>query len=158
VTEPDATLPVVDAGRGEALAKQLARLAAELTVHTSAGAEPVMRLPDGSRRPRPTVLSTADPRHPAVGLELPFPFVVVAPWRPEGNDNQLGDALVVNLLTDDDDLLSRAVADPSISKVTRGRTLPWDSAPGIPHEGNLSLFLLQPKGVVSTGASDRALA
>jgi hypothetical protein len=104
------------------------------------------------------VLSTADPRHPAVGLELPFPFVVVAPWRPEGNDNQLGDALVVNLLTDDDDLLSRAVADPSISKVTRGRTLPWDSAPGIPHEGNLSLFLLQPKGVVSTGASDRALA
>ena len=50
------------------------------------------------------------------------------------------------------------MADPSIRKVTCGLTLPWDSTAGIPHEGNLSLFLLQSKGVVSTGTRDHALA
>lgn len=158
VTAPDATLPVVDAARAEALTRQLTTLAEELTVHTKAGPNPVVRLADGSHRPLPTVLSTADPRHPALGLELPFPFVIVAPWQRADGVGPLGGALVSNLLTDDAELVSEAVADPSTRKVTRGLTLPWDTVPGIPHEGNLSLFLLRPKGVVSTGARDHALA
>ncbi|MFC4148107.1 aldehyde dehydrogenase family protein [Micromonospora mangrovi] len=157
VTAVDATLPVVDAVRAESLTRQMTGLAGELTVHT-AGGGPVVRLDDGSYRPVPTVLSTTDPRHAAVGVELPFPFVVVAPWQREDGAAPLGGALVVNLLTDDVGLRADAVADPTIRKVTWGLTLPWDSAPGIPHEGNLSMFLLQAKGVVSTGARDHALA
>ncbi|MEU8373016.1 aldehyde dehydrogenase family protein [Micromonospora sp. NPDC048894] len=158
VTASDATLPVVDATRAEGLRRQLAGLTTGATVHTAAGADPLVRLPDGSHRPLPTVLSTDDPRHPAVGVELPFPFVVVAPWRRADGVAALGDALVLNLVTDDVDLRAAAVADPSVRKVTCGLTLPWDSTPGIPHEGNLSLFLLQSKGVVSTGTRDHALA
>ncbi|WP_431916236.1 aldehyde dehydrogenase family protein [Micromonospora wenchangensis] len=159
VSAPDATLPVVDATRAEGLRRQLASLTGGgAVVHTAAGADPLVRLPDGSHRPLPTVLSTDDVRHPAVGVELPFPFVVVAPWRRTDGAAALGDALVLNLLTDDADLRAAVVADPSVRKVTCGLTLPWDSAPGIPHEGNLSLFLLKSKGVVTTGARDHALA
>lgn len=60
----------------------------------------------------------------------------------------LRDSLVLNLLTDREDVVDRAVREPSVRKVVRGTVLPWATVPGIPHDDNFTQFLLEPKGVI----------
>jgi hypothetical protein len=97
---------------------------------------------------RPLVLSADRADHPAVGTELPFPFVIVAPWSEGDGIAPLRQSLVLNLLTDRTDIADLAVREPTIRKVTRGTVLPWTAVPGIPHDGNYTQFLLEPKGIV----------
>ncbi|MDT0443830.1 aldehyde dehydrogenase family protein [Streptomyces johnsoniae] len=150
-TDGNATLLVADRARGEQIRARLAELRTELTDH-SARFEPggtVVPLPDGSVLLRPVVLSADRADHPAVGTELPFPFVVVAPWSPADGIAPLRDSLVLNLLTDREELVDAALREPSVRKVTRGTVLPWTAVPGIPHDDNYTQFLLEPKGVVA---------
>ncbi|MFF5975567.1 aldehyde dehydrogenase family protein [Streptomyces sp. NPDC012769] len=154
-TTAGATLLVADPERAERIRGQVAELraAAGVTDHSAAfdpaAAGTVVELADGSRLLRPLVLSVDRVDHPAVGTELPFPFVVVAPWAPADGVAPLRGSLVLNLLTDDEELVDAAVREPSVRKVTRGPVLPWTAVPGIPHDDNYTQFLLEPKGVVA---------
>ncbi|MTE19097.1 aldehyde dehydrogenase family protein [Streptomyces sp. TRM43335] len=149
-TDEQATLLVADRERAERIRRQVVALRAELTDHSARfdPGESVVELADGSFLLRPVVLSANRPDHPAVGTELPFPFVVVAPWSEADGVAPLRDSLVLNLLTDREDLVDAAVREPSVRKVTRGTVLPWTAVPGIPHDDNYTQFLLEPKGVV----------
>ncbi|WP_326686801.1 MULTISPECIES: aldehyde dehydrogenase family protein [unclassified Streptomyces] len=150
VTDPAAVLPVTGRERAGQLAAQVERLAGGLTDHSARfDARPLaVELADGSYCPRPVVLSAAGHDHPSVGAELPFPFVIVAPWEPADGTAPLRDSLALNLLTDRPGLLAGAVGEPSVRKVTTGTVPPWSTAPGIPHDGSFTGFLLEPKGVV----------
>jgi acyl-CoA reductase-like NAD-dependent aldehyde dehydrogenase len=150
-TDPSATLLVADRGRAERLRRQVADLRAQLIDHTAryVGEDWLVELDDGSFLLRPLVLSADRADHPAVGTELPFPFLVVAPWSEQDGFAPLSHSLVLNLLTDREKLVDQAVREPSVRKVTRGTVLPWTAVPGIPHDGNYTGFLLEPKGVVS---------
>ncbi|WP_030745014.1 arylcarboxylate reductase [Streptomyces sp. NRRL F-5135] len=154
-SDPKASLLVLERGRAEQLEHQIAALRETLDDHTARfdRHDPFVRLADGSFLPRPLVLSADRADHPALGTELPFPFVVVAPWREEDGIAPLRRSLVLNLLTPRRDLVGRALLEPSIRKVTTGTALPWTSAPGIPHDGSYTQFLLEPKGLVGDGAS-----
>lgn len=148
--DPKASLLVLERTRAEQLERQLAALRETLTDHTGRFDlhDPLVRLDDGSFLPRPLVLSADRADHPALGTELPFPFVVVAPWREEDGIAPLRQSLVLNLLTSRGDLIDRAVLEPSIRKITTGTALPWATPHGIPHDGNYTQFLLEPKGIV----------
>ena len=150
-TDPSATLLVVDRERAERLRRQMAELRAQLTDYTTryVGDDSIIELDDGSFLVRPLVLSADRADHPAVGTELPFPFLVVAPWSDVDGMGPLSRSLVLNLLTDRDNVVDQAVREPSVRKVTRGTVLPWTAVPGIPHDGSYTQFLLEPKGVVS---------
>lgn len=68
----------------------------------------------------------------------------------------LRESLVLNLLTEREDLAERALLEPTVRKVTRGTVLPWTAVPGIPHDDNYTQFLLEPKGVVSGDIDSKA--
>lgn len=150
-TAPGATLLVADRARAERIAAIVATLRAELTDHSARfdAAPTLVALPDGSFLLRPVVLSADRVDHPAIGTELPFPFVIVAPWSPADGVAPLRHSLVLNLLTGREDLVEAAVREPSVRKVTRGTVLPWAAVPGVPHDDSYTQFLLEPKGVVS---------
>ncbi|WP_137994288.1 aldehyde dehydrogenase family protein [Streptomyces vilmorinianum] len=150
-TEDEATLLVVDRARAEQIREQVAALRAQLTDHSVGfdSGDPVVELDDGSFLPRPVVLSADRADHPAVGTELPFPFVIVAPWTDADGVAPLRESLVLNVLTDREELVDEAVREPSVRKVTRGTVLPWTAVPGIPHDDNYTQFLLEPKGMVA---------
>ncbi|MFJ3900252.1 aldehyde dehydrogenase family protein [Streptomyces sp. NPDC090025] len=155
VTTAGATLLVADRERAERIRRQVDELRATPGVtdhsaaHDPAGSETVVELADGSQLLRPLVLSVDRVDHPAVGTELPFPFVVVAPWAPADGVAPLRESLALNLFTQDEELVDAAVREPSVRKVTRGPVLPWTAVPGIPHDDNYTQFLLEPKGVVA---------
>ncbi|GIH05144.1 aldehyde dehydrogenase [Rhizocola hellebori] len=146
-----AILPAIDAGRVDGFLRQLDGLRTGLTDHSAAlnAGDAFVKLDDGSFLARPLVMSTTDPHHPAVGLELPFPFVVVAPWESSSGAAPLRNSLVANLLTKQETVVEQALREPTIRKVTLGKVLPWSARPGVPHEGNFTQFLLEPKGVVT---------
>lgn len=150
-TDPEAVLLVADRNRAESIRAQLDGLREEMTDHTAAlrGADPLEELADGSFALHPVVLSTDRADHPATGTELPFPFLVVAPWSEEDGSAPLRNSLVLNLLTGSARLVEDALREPSVRKVTEGRVLPWTGGPGIPHDGSFTQFLLEPKGVLS---------
>lgn len=150
-TQDAATLLVVDRARAEQIREQVAGLRAQLTDHSARfdPADPVTELDDGSFLLRPVVLSADRADHPAVGTELPFPFVIVAPWTEADGVAPLRGSLVLNVFTDREGLVDEAVREPSVRKVTRGAVLPWTAVPGIPHDDNYTQFLLEPKGLVA---------
>ncbi|WP_033214944.1 aldehyde dehydrogenase family protein [Kitasatospora phosalacinea] len=147
-THPEAVLPVFPATQAARLRQTLADLErAGLRRHTAAdGPAP---LPDGTWVGRPVVLSTGDPDHPAIGTELPFPFVVVAPYAPAAGPRQFGRTLVLSLHSDDPDLPDAALAEPGVRRVVVGGAPPWTGAPQLPHDGSLLDFLLEPKALLS---------
>lgn len=156
VTHPDAVLPAVSAVTAAALRNSLAKLvAAGLADHSSGcyGGDPFTPSADGSFIARPVILSTKNPEHQLLGTELPFPFAVVAPWR--GGIAALRDSLVVNLVGVDSDLIEPTLAEPTVRKVVVGLVAPWESRPGLPHDGSLISFLLEPKALVRNGGSQR---
>jgi hypothetical protein len=158
-TDPQAVLPVMERARAQGMAQQLEALYGRLKDHTTQLSGPTfVEFDDGSTAVRPVVLSTDDPQDPAIGLELPFPFVVVAPWDHASGVGQLRGSLVANLLTRREGLIDAALREPTIRKVTRGLVKPWAAKPGIPHDGNYTQFLLEPKGLVDADSAfvDRA--
>lgn len=149
--DAEATLLVLDRARAEATRRAMEKLATELTDHSTPlyDGDFLVDLGDGSYLPRPMVFAADHADHPALGTEYGFPFVVVAPWRPGDGQRPLSPALVLNLLTEDDDLAEQALLDPGVRKVTRGPVHPWERhVAGMPHDGDYTAFLLDAKGLV----------
>lgn len=145
---PDAVLPTVSAEQAAQLRQTVAGLEQAGLRRHSADGGPVP-LHDGSYAARPVVLSTSDPRHPAIGTELPFPFVVITPWSAADGLEPFGPTLALSVFSDDLDLPSAALAEPRIRRVVVGGTAPWTSGPELPHDGSLTGFLLEPKAFLS---------
>jgi hypothetical protein len=138
VTSPDAVLPAVSPSVAGTVRERLAQLLASgLTDHSGHGADPFTTAADGSLVARPVVLSGV------AEVELPFPFVVVTPWQERDGLEPLRNSLVLNVLGE-----SAAVREPTIRKVVYGTVLPWTTAPGLPHDGSMTDFLLEPKTVL----------
>ncbi|MFD5479982.1 aldehyde dehydrogenase family protein [Streptomyces hawaiiensis] len=151
VLDPLAQLPAFLPAQARRLAAEVGRLtAAGLRHHpsTAGGPDGTVELPDGSHTLPSVVLSTTDPGRPEVGTELPFPFVVVAPWSPREGTDRLRDSLVLTLLGPVGDLPEQLVAEPTVRRLVIGVGDPWASAPGLPHDGSLGQFLLEPKAVI----------
>ncbi|WP_051969439.1 aldehyde dehydrogenase family protein [Kitasatospora azatica] len=151
VLDEQATLPATGEADGKALADHLAALTggATATDHSSAHHDSPLAHPgDGSTVLRPLVVSVTDGADPLVGTELGFPFVVVAPWRAEQGVRPLRDSLVVSLTGEHAGLAERVLREPSVRKVVTGLVRPWAGVPETPHDGSLSQFLLEPKGLV----------
>ncbi|WP_405009218.1 aldehyde dehydrogenase family protein [Kitasatospora sp. NBC_01539] len=144
----DAMLPTVSAEQAAQLRRTVAGLEEAGFRRHSADDGPVP-LPDGSYAARPVVLSTDDPRHPSIGTELPFPFVVVTPWSAADDLESFGRTLALSVFSDDPALPLAALAEPQIRRVVVGGTTPWTSGPELPHDGSLTGFLLEPKALLS---------
>jgi hypothetical protein len=146
---PDAVLPARELDEARQLDARVRELGGEDRSAPLYPDGPVADLGDGSAVLRPRVLLVDDSAHPAVGIELPLPFVVVAPWRPSLGTAPLRDSLVVALLGGDPEVLSdlaaRAIREPTVKKVVRGHVEPWWTRPGLPHEDSLAAFLLAEK-------------
>ncbi|XHM63829.1 aldehyde dehydrogenase family protein [Streptomyces nigra] len=145
---PDAVLPTVSAEQATHLRRTVEDLERAGLRRHSADAGPVP-LPDGSYAARPVVLSTSDPRHPALGTELPFPFAVVTSWSAADGLEPFGPTLALSVLSDDPGLPSAALAEPRIRRVVVGGADPWTTGPELPHDGSLTGFLLEPKVLLS---------
>ncbi|UFQ19065.1 MULTISPECIES: aldehyde dehydrogenase family protein [Streptomyces] len=146
--DPDALLPTFSTEQAAHLRRTVAALDQAGLRRHSASDGPVP-LPDGSSAGRPVVLSSTDPRHPAIGTELPFPFVVVAPWSAADGLAPFGRTLVLSVFSDDAGLPSTALLEPRIRRVVIGGATPWTSGPELPHDGSLTSFLLEPKALLS---------
>lgn len=153
VTNDTAQLPVVGAEVADGVRAQLAGLSEGLIDHSTPryGGDPLQKLADGSYAVRPIVLSTSDGTHPSVGIELVSPFVVVVPWRPSDGVAPLRDSLFLTLLTDNEELLAAAVAEPSVGDIIAGPVLPWATHASVP-EPLLTRLLTMEKRIFTRGA------
>lgn len=151
VLDPGAVLPVFTRTQADALRAALSRLAKDSFRNHSAGlyrGNPFIQVADGSFVARPVVLSISDPCHPFIGTELPFPFVVLAPWSADDGIVPLRDSLVLNLIGGTRNLVECAIREPSVRKVVVGSRAPWTSRADLPHDGSLTGFLLEPKALL----------
>ncbi|MEU4805760.1 aldehyde dehydrogenase family protein [Actinosynnema sp. NPDC023587] len=105
--------------------------------------------PDGGVVLGPAVFTVADPRDGLLGKELPFPCVWVAPWQRSDGAEPLRNSLVVNAITDDDELVEALLRDPTVQNVHVGAPTVHSDG-NLPHEGYLGDFLMRSKAVVST--------
>ncbi len=90
------------------------------------------------------VRSAADPK---VQRELPFPCVTVAPFDPREGYAALSGSLVVTVLSRQQDLIGRVLADASISNVYVGDIPTTWMDYRVPHDGYLADFLMCNRGV-----------
>ena len=147
---PDAVLPARSADDARRLDAQVRALGADDRSEPLYSDGPVTALGDGSAVLRPRVLQVDTVEHPAVGTELPLPFVVVAPWHPGLGIAPLRHSQSVVFLSDNTEALAaEALAEPSIAKVVRGAVPPWWTRPGLPHEDSLTSFLLAAKADIT---------
>jgi acyl-CoA reductase-like NAD-dependent aldehyde dehydrogenase len=142
-----ATLPTQNIDQAKALASYLAA--------TAAGATPVLgsdqvvaALTDGCAALRPAVHLMAKPDAAKLNVELPFPCVWVSPWSRSDGVDPLRHSLVINAITNDEELIDDLLAEPTIANVYRGQHPTYYGAPQIPHDGFLADFLMRNKGVI----------
>ena len=83
--------------------------------------------------------STSNCRSPASGSRRGRARDGIAPLR---------NSLVINAITDDDELIDELVNEPTVTNVYRGRHPTYYSAPHIPHDGFLADFLMRNKGFI----------
>jgi acyl-CoA reductase-like NAD-dependent aldehyde dehydrogenase len=105
-------------------------------------------LGDGSAVLRPAVFQVDDAGAPQTGVELGFPLVWVAPWSSADGVQPLRNTLVLTAITQDDQLVDRLVAEPSIRNVYAGDHPTYWMRPGVPHDGYLAEFLMRTKAVI----------
>ena len=142
-----AILPTQNVEQATALANYLAA--------TSAGTTPVLgadqvvaALTDGCAAMRPAVHLMTQPDVTKLNVELPFPCVWVSPWSRSDGIAPLRHSLVINAITNDDNLIDDLLVEPTIANVYRGRHPTYYGAPEIPHDGFLADFLMRNKGVI----------
>lgn len=139
---PDSELPSLPVKQARLLAKRVASLG---QLHSPPGGF-IAEMGDGTAVMRGVAVS-ADRQ--SAGVELPFPFVTVMPWRPEEGVAPARDSLALVLLGDAEKLAPEAFAEPAVRKVVTGHIDPWWTAPFLPHEGHLADFLLEGKAMLS---------
>jgi acyl-CoA reductase-like NAD-dependent aldehyde dehydrogenase len=140
-------LPIQTLDAATALASHLATLAAGSTALLGAD-QVVDPLGDGHAALRPAVHLLATPDVRKLNVELPFPCVWVAPWSRADWLEPLRHSLVINAVTDDEDLIDDLLAEPTIANVYGGRHPTHYTAPEIPHDGFLADFLMRNKGFI----------
>ncbi|WP_447035474.1 aldehyde dehydrogenase family protein [Streptomyces sp. DSM 118878] len=141
-----AVLPVCPLDRARALAAHLASVAAG--TRPWLGADDVVDdLGDGSAALRPAVHQVGAAGAAQLRVELPFPNVWVAPWTRADGTTALRDTLVLSALTRDRALIDALLAEPTIANVYVGDTPTHWMAPGVPHDGYLSDFLMRGKAL-----------
>jgi acyl-CoA reductase-like NAD-dependent aldehyde dehydrogenase len=150
IEDERATLPTQKVDQATALARYLAAVAAGTTPVLGAD-QVVASLADGCAALRPALHLLADPDVGKLNVELPFPCVWVSPWSRSNGVEPLRNSLVVNAITEDDDLVDELLAEPTIANVYRGHHRTYHTAPGIPHDGFLADFLMRNKGVIREG-------
>jgi acyl-CoA reductase-like NAD-dependent aldehyde dehydrogenase len=142
-----AILPTQNIDQARALASYLAAAAAGTTPVLGAD-QVVAALSDGCAALRPAVHLMAKPDVAKLNVELPFPCVWVSPWsRPDGVE-PLRHSLVVNAITNDEDLIDDLIVEPTIANVYRGQHPTYYGTPEIPHDGFLADFLMRNKGFI----------
>ncbi|GLW73263.1 hypothetical protein Kpho02_55620 [Kitasatospora phosalacinea] len=148
VTDERAVLPVRPHAEAVALRAALDRAAggAPDLVGRHHPDDPVPLVSGGAAALRPAVTCVDRPDHPALGTELPFPCVWVAPWERARGLGPLDDSLALTLLTEDDSLVEQALDSPGIRTVLHGRVAEWWRDPHLPHDGYLGQFLREARG------------
>ena len=142
-----AILPTQSLDEARALASYLADKAAGAT--PVLGADQVVAvLTDGCAALRPAVHLMANPEVAKLNTELPFPCVWVSSWSRSDGMPPLRHSLVINAITNDENLIDDLLTDPTIANVYRGRHPTYYGAPEIPHDGFLADFLMRNKGVI----------
>jgi len=142
-----AILPTQNIDQATALAAYLASVAAGTTPVLGAD-QVVAALSDGCAALRPAVHLMAEPDVAKLNVELPFPCVWVSPWSRSDGLEPLRHSLVINAITNDDDLIDDLLAEPTIANVYRGHHPTYYGAPEIPHDGFLADFLMRNKGFI----------
>ncbi|HEY9329603.1 MAG TPA: aldehyde dehydrogenase family protein [Streptomyces sp.] len=145
-----AVLPVCPFDRARALDSYLRSVA--MGTRAWLGGDGIVEdLGDGSAVLRPAVHQVVDAGAPQLRTELPFPCVWVAPWKRSDGVAPLRETLVLSVLSRDRALLDLLVAEPTIANVYAGDHPTYWMAPGVPHDGYLSDFLMRGKAVVGVG-------
>ena len=142
-----AVLPVQPARAARALERYL-RGKAEGTRALLGADGIVAELGDGSAVLRPAVHVLDSPDAPQAGVELAFPCVWFAPWSRAAGVASLRDTLVLTAITHDTALVDGLIDEPSIGNVYVGDHPTHWTAPGLPHDGYLSGFLMRSKSVI----------
>jgi acyl-CoA reductase-like NAD-dependent aldehyde dehydrogenase len=142
-----AILPTQNIEQATALASYLAATAAGTTPVLGAD-QVIAALPGGCAALRPAVHLMSGPDVSKLNVEMPFPCVWVAPWSRSDGLAPLRHSLVINAITDDDDLIDDLLAEPTVANVYRGHHPTYYGAPEIPHDGFLADFLMRNKGVI----------
>ncbi|MEV5596770.1 aldehyde dehydrogenase family protein [Streptomyces sp. NPDC052496] len=158
---PDAVLPVRPLAEARHLARQLhGTVGTRLVTASGAGsgkrptegqfteAHFLAGLGDGSAVLRPAVVVLDSPQDPHFGAELPFPYVAVAPWRPDLRPAALGRTLSLTVLSQDASLVRECLLSPLIRNVQQGDVPTHWTRPGLPHDGSLAEFLMESKTFV----------
>ena len=114
-----AILPTQNIDQATALAAHLAATAAGTTPVLGAD-QVVAPLTDGCAALRPVVHLLPRPDVAKLNVELPFPCVWVSPWSRSDGLEPLRHSLVINAITNDDDLIDDLLAEPTIANVYRG--------------------------------------
>jgi acyl-CoA reductase-like NAD-dependent aldehyde dehydrogenase len=139
-----AALPTVTLPRARALAGLLADKAAG--TRALLGADTVVEeRDDGTAVLHPAVHLLEHSDADRLNVELPFPCVWIAPWSRADGIAALRNSLVVNAITDDDEILDALLEEPTITNVYRGRMPTHHAAAHLPHEGFLADFLMRNK-------------
>jgi acyl-CoA reductase-like NAD-dependent aldehyde dehydrogenase len=145
--DDEAVLPVQPVAAAHAIGAYLAGQAGDAKPWL--GADGVVdELGDGSAVLRPAVHELVRSDAAQAGIELPFPCVWVAPWRPEDGIAPLRNSLVLTAVTHDVDLVDRLLDEPTISNVYLGDQRTYRMEPGLPHDGFLAEFLMRSKAVI----------
>jgi acyl-CoA reductase-like NAD-dependent aldehyde dehydrogenase len=142
-----AILPTQNIDQATALAAHLAATAAGTTPVLGAD-QVVAALTDGCAALRPAVHLLPRPDVAKLNVELPFPCVWVSPWSRSDGLEPLRHSLVINAITNDDDLIDDLLAEPTIANVYRGHHPTYYGAAEIPHDGFLPDFLMRNKGFI----------
>jgi acyl-CoA reductase-like NAD-dependent aldehyde dehydrogenase len=146
-TDERAVLPTTSIDSARAIADHLAARAAG-TVPVLGADQVVADLGGGFAALRPAVHLLAAPDPAKLNVELPFPCVWVSPWSRADGIAPLRNSLVLNAITEDDELVDALLNEPTVTNVYRGRHATHHSAPHIPHEGFLADFLMRNKGFI----------
>jgi acyl-CoA reductase-like NAD-dependent aldehyde dehydrogenase len=142
-----AILPTQNINQATALAAHLTAVAAGTTPVLGAD-QVVAALSDGCAALRPAVHLMAKPDVAKLNVELPFPCVWVSPWSRSDGLDPLRHSLVINAITNDEDLIDDLLNDSTIANVYRGHHPTYYGEPEIPHDGFLPDFLMRNKGFV----------
>jgi len=147
ISDEEALLPVMSTAAARTVAEFLGARAAGTTAVLGAD-QVVADLGDGTAALRPAVHLLAARDTVRLNTELGFPCVWVSPWSRDDGLEPLRGSLVVNAITDDEQLVDELVDEPTIPNVYNGRYPTWFGAPHIPHDGFLADFLMRNKGFI----------
>lgn len=147
ISDEAAVLPVMSTAAARSIARFLGFRAAGTTALLGAD-QVVADLGDGTAALRPAVHLLACPDAVRLNTELAFPCVWVSTWSRDDGLEPLRRSLVVTAITEDEQLVSDLVDEPTIPNVYSGRFPSWFSAPHIPHDGFLADFLMRNKGFI----------